>query len=250
MRCPWCANPENLLSTPQNYIIDNLQRTYGKYYEPDKLIKECLKDYVFYKGIINDPELWSITSANQIEQLSGGVTFSGGESLLQAEALVPVCKALREKNIHIAVETCLIVPMSSLRLAIKMINFFYVDMKILNQDRCKEIEKRNLVQFLRNLDAVMQWKDENGNHKPVVIRIPVIGNYTDTLENRRAVKELLDQYKDHDLKIEPIKEHNLGENKYKFLNMQQDYHGVEDNLMEIYKDELSDLGILTEICKI
>ena len=32
--------------------------------------------------------------------------------------------------------------------------------------------------------------------------------------------------------------------------MQLDYHGVEDELMEQYRLELSDLGILTEICKI
>ena len=250
LRCPWCSNPENLLPTPQDYIKDGLSGTYGKYYEPDELIKECLKDLTFYEGKINDPILWPITSADKIEFLPGGVTFSGGEALLQVKALEPVCKALHEKNIHIAVETCLFVPALNLQMAMQIIDLFYIDMKILDSDRCKAIEKGNLELYLKNLDTVMQWKDEKGKHKPVVIRIPVIGSYTDSVENRRTVKGLLDQYKDRILKIELIKEHNLGESKYKSLNMQLNYHGVEDNLIEIYKDELSDLDIPTEVCKI
>ena len=84
----------------------------------------------------------------------------------------------------------------------------------------------------------------------MVIRIPVIGDYTDDNTNRSVVYELISKYRESVLKIELIKEHNLGESKYKSLGLSMDYHGVEDSLMEKYKDELSDLGILTEICKI
>ena len=250
LRCPWCSNPENLYNHPQDYIKNGMSGIYGKYYEPEALVHECLKDLVFYEGKITDPSLWSISSADQIEQLPGGVTLSGGEAFLQMPALVPVCKALHEKNVHIAVETCLFVPKDHLFLALDHIDFFYVDMKILSPDRCKDIEQGNLELYLQNLDKLFNWTNKQGNHKPVVIRVPVIGSYTDILENRKAVKELLAQYRDRILKIELIKEHNLGESKYKSLGMQQDYHGVDDNSMETYKDELSDLGILTEVCKI
>ncbi len=247
LRCPWCSNPENLIPTIQPYIKDSLEGTYGSYYEPEDLITECLKDQPFYEGKIVSPSEWKITDAESIEQLPGGVTFSGGEALLQMSSLVPVCEALHDKGVHIAVETCLFVPTDNLQLALNYIDFFYIDMKILSVDRCKEVENGNLEIYLHNLDTVMK------SGAPVVIRIPVIGSYTDDPENRKQVHDLIKSCKGNGgnvLKIELIKEHNLGESKYKSLNMQLDYHGVEDELMEQYKLELSDLGILTEECKI
>lgn len=250
LRCPWCSNPENLLPQPQDYIKDGIPGTYGRYYSSDELVHECLKDKAFYEGKLNSPELWSISSASDIEKLPGGVTFSGGEALLQADALVPVCKALHEQSIHIAVETCLFIPSSNLNLAFEMVDFFYVDVKILDPVRCSSVEHGNLELYLSNLHTLLTWTDEKGHHKPVVIRIPVIGSYTDDHTNCKLVHDLLEKHINSILKIELIKEHNLGESKYKSLGMQLDYHGVEEELMEIYKQELSDLGIVTEICKI
>lgn len=253
LRCPWCSNPENLLPVPQDYIKDGISGTYGKYYTPEELIKECLKDKAFYEGKLNDPALWSISSAADIENLPGGVTFSGGEALLQIEALIPVITALHSSGVHIAVETCLFVPPSNLNIAFNHIDFFYVDMKILDETRCKAVERGKLDLYLSNLHTLLSWTDENGRHKPVVIRVPVIGSYTDDPANRRLVHDLIKKSMDKGgniLKIELIKEHNLGESKYKSLGMTLDYIGVDDRLMEQYKDELRDLGILTEICKI
>lgn len=253
LRCPWCSNPENLKPSPEPYIKDGVPGTYGKYYEAEALVHECLKDKNFYEGKIASPADWCITDAEMIEQLPGGVTFSGGECLLQMPALVPVCEALHSSGVNIAVETCLFVPSANLSLALNHIDFFYVDMKILNPDRCKAVEHGNLELYLNNLDKLLSWTDDKGRHKPVVIRIPVIGSYTDDEHNRKAVYDLIKTSREaggNILKIELIKEHNLGESKYKSLGLPLDYHGVDDSLMETYKAELSELGILTEICKI
>lgn len=242
--CPWCSNPENLLPQPQNYIKDGVSRTYGRYYTSDDLVKECLKDKIFYTGELVNPKLWNITNAEDIDKLPGGVTFSGGEPLLQMEALVPVCSALHKFDIHIAAETCLFVPQSNLTFALDYIDFFYCDIKILNPNRCMSVEQGRISIYLENFNTLMK------SGKPIVIRIPVIGTYTDIAENRLAVHELISKYRDSILKIELIKEHNLGESKYKSLNLKFEYHGVKDSLMEQYKDELSKFGILTEICKL
>lgn len=247
LRCPWCSNPENLISEPQPYMKDGVSGTCGKYITPKELTKECLKDKVFYEGKINN---WNITTADDIEKLPGGVSFSGGEALLQMPALIPVITSLHEADVHVAVETCLFIPPSHLALALHFIDFFYVDVKMLAPGRCKEFEHGDLGLYLDNLDTLLTWKDENGKNKPVVVRIPVIGKYTDTVENRKEVHELIRKYQDHILKIELIKEHSLGENKYQSLNMHMEYHGVSDRLMETYKAELEPLGIPVEICKI
>ena len=250
LRCPWCSNPENLAAYPQEYIKEGVKGTYGKYCSVEELITECLKDKNFYDGTLNSPALWNITTAEKIDLLPGGVTFSGGEALLQIEALVPVIRELHRLGVHIAVETCLFVPESNIIQALNLIDFFYIDIKILDQERCSSIEHGNLSVYLSNLDKVLTWTDDNNHHKPVVIRIPVIGNRTDDVENRKAVHDLISRYSDSILKIELIKEHNLAESKYKSLNMQMDYTGVDDDLMEIYKKELSNLNIPVEVCRI
>lgn len=247
LRCSWCSNPENLTPFPQEYVKDGEKGIYGKWMTADDLVHECLKDKNFYEGKI-DREHWKISKSEDIVKLPGGVTFSGGEALLQVEALVPVFEALHSADIHIAVETALFVPVLYLDLAIKYIDFFYVDMKILDTKKCEAIEHGNLNLYLTNLDRLFTWTDKGW--KPVVIRVPVIGGYTDGTENRRAVKGLIEKYRTRILKVELIKEHNLGESKYKSLGKEIDYHGVGDGVMEEYRGELETAGIPVEICRI
>ena len=107
LHCPWCANPENININSENYFIKekclttclktsicnhkgNVECLYGavgiwgKHYSEEEILKEIKKDKGFYKK-------------------DGGVTFSGGEPLLQAKGLVPLlCRLKKEKiNIHI-----------------------------------------------------------------------------------------------------------------------------------------------------
>lgn len=244
LSCPWCSNPENIIAQPQNYMKNGIKGIYGRYYSSEELIKECLKDKNYYEGKLLNPKLWRITKSTDIEFLPGGVTFSGGECLLKMDMLVHVCERLHATNIHIAVETSLFIPPQQLEIALKYIDFFYVDIKILDSIRCKEIEKGNLDIYLGNIDRLMK------SAVPVVIRVPVIGGMTDDENNRRKVKELIEKYKNHILKVELIKEHNLGESKYRSLNMDIRYTGVDESLMKKYKAEIDQIGLPVEICSI
>ena len=67
LRCPWCANPE--------CISQKIQGEFGYDISLDELEKEILKDEPFYKT-------------------GGGVTFSGGEPLLQIKYIEPLLKSL------------------------------------------------------------------------------------------------------------------------------------------------------------
>lgn len=246
IRCPWCCNPENIIAEPQSYTKDGVEEIYGKYYSPDELVQECLKDKQYYSGKLKD---WNITKAEQMELLPGGVTFSGGEALLQMKLLKPVCERLHQQGVHITLETGLFCSSSQLESALQNIDLFYVDMKILNPELCFTMERGDITTYLSNLDTLLNW-EMDGERKPVVIRIPVIGNYTDRDENRKLVRELLHFYKSRIIKVELLKEHSLGKKKYENLSMKMHYTGVNDELMEQYKTELSNLGIPVEICRI
>lgn len=248
LRCPWCSNPENLHSEAEQYIKDGVSGTYGYILTPDELFDEVMKDQIFY-GEYHKNE------GETLDSLPGGVTFSGGEALIQINELAPLLERLREEHIHIAVETCLFIPRENLEKAIELIDLFYVDVKILDEMKCKEKLKGHLPLYFSNFDHLIK------SEKPVVIRIPVIGGYTDNEENRRSVVAFLDKYKEYKnlLKVEIIKEHNLGVNKYKSLKECNDnwsipdYKGVSDELMNRYKDEIIKKlasGVEVEICKI
>ena len=179
--------------------------------------------------------------------------------MLQMKELDPMLQRLNDEQIHIAVETSLFCSSAQLSIAIKHIDLFYVDIKVLSDDLCAsslggriELYKNNLVTLLNS-------------GKPVVFRLPVIGGYTDSEENRKAVVELIEsKAKSYSnlLKIEILKEHNLGTNKYQSLIdggneiMLPEYKGVSDEMMEQYKKEIEEsLGIVgssipVEICKI
>jgi pyruvate formate lyase activating enzyme len=238
----------------QTYIKDGVRGTYGVYVTPDELYDEVIKDKMFYEG---DLKNFNITNAEDVEHLPGGVTFSGGECLLQINQLKPLLVKLKMEHVHTAVETCLFVPEKFLRIAINNISLFYVDIKILDELSCYEQLNGRIEVYYSNLDILMHSK------KPVIFRIPVIGGYTDEITNRRRVSELVCRYafdkNANLLKVELIKEHSLGLPKYRSLSIcsegfnEPKYSGVTDDLMEVYRQEIMELigkKIPVEICKI
>ena len=250
LRCPWCSNPENLVGEKQNYVKDGVKGSFGENYTTTQVYNEVKKDKAFYDGKYYDFQ--ELQSDHQLfDKLPGGVTFTGGECLLQINMIEDLLIKLKKENIHTCVETCLFINVEQLSIAMKYIDLFYVDMKILDQERCKGILNGNLQQYLKNLKILFD------HNKPVVIRVPVIGGYTDQAQNRKSVAELLQEYKDKIIKVELIKEHNLGISKYQSLInggnsiKLPEYFGVTDDMMEMYKNEIVlGTGLWTEICKI
>lgn len=216
LHCPWCSNPENVYGND------------GKYYTPEKLLRGILRDKIFYDGDIR-----------------GGVTFSGGEPLLQIDGLVPVLEALKSENVHTSVETCLYVPWKNLDTAMKYIDLFHVDMKIMNAEGALRILGGDYGLYLSNLDALMKVRND------VIVRIPVIGGYTDSAGNIESVKKILAQYAGSIQRADLIKGHNLGASKYRKLGLNEPcYTGVSDELMLKYERDISGLGFPAEICRI
>lgn len=253
LRCPWCSNPENIEPYPQKFIKDGRTGVFGFSLSPDSLYREVIKDRIFFeKGL--EQKYWTISDASKIDSLPGGVTISGGEPLLQINALLPFLESLRKEKIHVAAETSLFITNQQLQSALSSIDFFFVDLKILINEKCKETEQGELSDFLSNLDTLLRWRSEEKVRKPTVIRIPVIGGYTDNDENRAEIKKVLKYYTNEGngpLKIELIKGHHLGANKYRSLGIQpKDFFEPTDEFMELYKDDLSSLQIPIEICSI
>ena len=252
VRCPWCCNPENLLNTQQYYVKDGVKEVYGVYYEVNYLYEEIMKDEIFYTDSDVD---YDIRNSSDISRLPGGITFSGGEPLLQMEPLQPLLYLLDQRHIHMAVETSLFVPWRDLCLAMEYINFFYIDVKILDQGLCEKYIGGDLELFFQNLYSLAD------TGKPMVIRIPVIGGYTEDSGNRKKMADLICDLltRGNILKVELLKEHNLGLDKYRSLIVCNagyslpKYKGISDDVMELYRKELIDRienRIPVEICRV
>lgn len=248
IRCPWCSNPENLEPVIQRYIKEGNEGLYGRWYGSAELYQEVIRDKEFYIGDIAE---FKITNPMMLDKLPGGVTFSGGECLFQMSELEDILWRLHSEKIHIAIETSLFSSPKQLEIALKYVDLFYVDIKILDKIRCREVLKGDLDSYYNNLKALMK------TGAPTIARIPVIAGFTDNIENRNRVAELLRNFQGNLLKVEIIKEHNLGMSKYQSLKEVgtpikiPNYKGVDDNMLADYRAQLKkSVNVPVEICKI
>lgn len=223
LKCPWCTNPENIEFDIQKYKDDNEIGKYGCEIDLEDLEIEILKDKEFYEN-------------------GGGVTFSGGEPLLQLKKIEPLLQNLKNKKINICVETALTVPEELVDIAIKYVNHFIIDIKIL--DKCNEDKIRgNIDLYKKNIEKIFE---KNCN---VIFRIPLVPEYTITDNNIKSILEFLKLYKP--LKVEIFKIHRLGEKKYKTLNKKMPiFKEINDSEVEKIKMQIEKLGIKVEYCKI
>lgn len=209
---------------PENYDKDGISGVYGREYTTEELIRILLKDQDFW-------------------DTDGGVTFSGGEALLQTEALLDILKELKERKIHTAVETALFVSEESLRQVLPYIDYWIVDVKILNSSACKEVLGGKMECYRKNVNLLYS----TGRLK--LFRMPCCREYTFTEENKRLAKGFFQRYWDIPVQIFAI--HSLGEKKYQSLGrpMWKAAELKKENL-EDYCQELKQDGIMAEVIRI
>lgn len=209
LRCPWCANPE--------CISPKIQNGFGYHISLDELEKKLLKDEPYY-------------------ETGGGVTFSGGEPLLQIKQLEPLLKSLKLKNINICFETSLFIKKDYLNIANIYADEFIVDIKMLNGQNVKNILKGDVNHYLDNLNYL--------NLNKTTFRIPVTEF---SLNDQNLILDLVKQFKPK--KIEIFKLHNFAKRKYAMLHKEFYYNEVSDEDIIRFKDNLNEI-VITEIIKI
>lgn len=195
LTCPWCCNPENINFEIESCNHGNGNESFGYDISIGELENEILKDEIYY------------------ENSNGGVTFSGGEPLLQIESLEPLLKSLKEKGINVCFETSLSVPTDLLEIAMDYMDELFIDIKILDKKEAKEVLNMDTELYRRNLDLI---NNSNIKKEKVTFRIPLNNEYTLKESNIKLILELIEKYSD--FKVEIFKTHNLAESKYESLN--------------------------------
>lgn len=271
LRCLWCSNPESQKVEPEiaslykrcigcracekicpqkaiscknsQMLIDkelcnncnlcaevcctNSKQVMGKKMTVDEVLIEILKDRPFYK------------------KSGGGVTFSGGEPLMQPDFLLEILKKCKNLGIDTAIETSGYGSSIVLEEAAEYLDTIHFDIKHMNDIKHKELTGVSNKLILDNLIKLNNKLEE----KKVIVRIPVIPGYNDSEENISLTAQFCTQLKSVK-RMELLPYHNLGEHKYKSINRNYELSEVKtpdgkymEKLMNIAKNILCDKGI-------
>ena len=147
----------------------------GKQYTPKELSTELLKNERFLR--------------------KGGVTFSGGEPLCHTDFIIETVSLLG--GINTAVETCGYVDSETILRAAKIIDEFYFDIKLIDDNEHIKYTGRSNALILKNASLLL----EGG--KFLTVRIPLIPGVTDTDENLSGIASFLEPYRNK-VKVELI----------------------------------------------
>jgi len=178
-------------------------------------VKNCPTGALQFTGSITRVSdiLADIIKDNLYYQVSGGgVTITGGEPLYQPDFTRSILESCRNNNIHTAIETCLYAERETIDSISDFVDLFIVDLKIFDQTQHIRYTGKSNELIKENLGYIAK------SEKPIVVRIPMIPDITDTEENRNeCLKFLLDI--DPRISVEYIKFNPLAENNYKRLGI-------------------------------
>ena len=125
LKCLWCHNPESL--DPLPCIIERVSRI-GSLSFTDKEVVGQVKTV---QEVMADLEKERVF----MDESGGGVTFSGGEPLLQHEFLLELLTACKSSGMPTAVDTCGFAAPSVLRKIIPFTDLFLYDLKIMDENK-------------------------------------------------------------------------------------------------------------------
>lgn len=258
LRCPWCANPESQDRMPQIGIFlsrcvechacarvcpeevavpakngafsENLCTQCGKCVEAchsnartwmgeemsaDQVVGLIKKDMVFYR------------------KSYGGVTFSGGEPLMQPVFLNQMIEKCRNLGVHTAIETCGYFDWESVKNIIVQADFVLFDIKHMDDKRHKELTGVSHRRILENAEKIARLDI------PMVIRIPIIPSINDGEDNIKATARYVREHLPGAVGIEILPYHPLGLSKYDALGQPYKLHHIkppdDDHMQKLRK---------------
>ncbi|MFZ4547876.1 MAG: glycyl-radical enzyme activating protein [Bacteroidales bacterium] len=259
LRCSWCCNPESQLALPQLRYLkshckaclkcveycpthsvaatdDGMKRSFDvcNVCQSKVCIEECNNNAITVSGK-------EISSAELVKAIAldisfyrnsgGGVTFSGGEPLMQPAFLLEVLKECKALEIHTAIETCGWTDRKSLRNVIPFTDLFLFDLKIIDPESHLIHTGMPIGPILENLAFLAS---ENAN---IVIRLPLVPGITDTIPNLESIAKIMHNNGLKQICLEPY--HSLGQSKY-------EEHGLTYNLDHLGQYNLKQINAFCE----
>jgi pyruvate formate lyase activating enzyme len=200
----------------------------------------------------HNPETWKIkelnyTSEEIVEKVKrnkpyfsngGGVTFSGGEPLIQYEYLVNTCRLLKKEDIHIAIDTAGIGNGDYTEL-FNTIDMVLLDIKDIDRDGYKEITGAD-----RYLDFIEFVKELNKTNLEVWIRQVIVPGVNDNSDYIKGLSRFIKDNINNVTRVDFLPYHKMGVEKYEKLGIEDPYKDVlamdKDKCDMLYKEFLEE----------
>lgn len=180
LRCLYCHNPE----------------TWKKESELELTANELVKRILRYKNYFGE---------------DGGVTFSGGEPLLQPEFLIETLKLCKQCNIHTCLDTAGF-GVGHYEEILKYTDLVIMDVKALDVKEYQSMTGQKIDESLRFLNVCQKM------NKKMWIRQVIVPGINDTEENVLQLKEFVSKLKNVE-KVELLPYETLGVPKYEKLKI-------------------------------
>lgn len=190
--CKYCHNPDT-------WAIDSPD---AQEYGVEELMEVVLRNRPYY------------------EASNGGVTFSGGEPLLQHRFIKEVFKCCREENISTAYDSSLYISSQVVLDLIPFTDLVLADIKQINN------EKSRLLTGFGNRLNLENLKLLNENKVRIWIRYVVLPGWTDAYEDLEKMARFIRDLPQVE-RIDLLPYHSLGSHKWKLLGLEYQLHEVE-----------------------
>ena len=217
LRCRWCCNPES-----QNYKIEEMNqngkvRIMGEDVTVADVMKKVAQDLPYYR------------------RSGGGITLSGGETLLQKEFAYALLTAAKENGLTTAIESTGFAPFETIEKLLPVIDVFLMDIKHINSNKHKEYTSQPNELILENAIKIAK------SAKKLIIRVPVIPTFNDTEDEIRQIAQFTKKLGTVE-EIHLLPYHRLGEDKYGYL-------GREYTLSHISSNSSDKMQTLKSVCE-
>ncbi len=270
LACPWCSNPESKKKTPELAHIDALCDGCGRCVEvcdrkaiavgekritiDRQLCDDCgrcvdvcapaaLK--VFGREVTVDEVLEEVKKDELYYRNSGGgVTASGGEPLSQPSFVTALFERCHEVGIHTTLDTCGLASPAVVEQVLKCTDLVLFDLKLIDPAAHAAITKGPNDAILANVRLIA------GRGIPLIIRIPLIPDHTDTEENIAALVDLVRELGDGVTAVNVLPYHRFGLSKYELLDQPyalRDVTPPPHQRVEVIAKRFETLGVDCEI---
>lgn len=226
LRCLWCHNPES--QSIEALSVEVERKLNGKSLVSSKTYGETLDVNAVLETLVRDRHFY--------EESGGGVTFSGGEPLMQAEALEALLKGCRDLGLHTVVDTCGFAKRKYFERITEYTDLFLYDLKNIDPVLHKENTGVDNALILSNADYLLKQGAR------LIFRIPVIPGINTTKDELKRLISFIDERKDGLEEVHLLPYHRIAANKYATLKLKQHLADVKEPDPAIIKELAEQFG--------
>ena len=198
LNCAWCHNPEGI--SPNVQTVIKTIRVDGKEFKEEEIIGNRLSVEQVLSEVLKEKVF--------MDSSEGGVTFSGGEPLMQPAFLKALLVACKKEGLHTAVDTSGYAKLSVVQDIAPYTDLFLYDLKLMDDQAHQFFTAVSNKLILDNLIYLLE------NRHPLRIRIPVIPEVNFNQENTTECLQFLAAHSGNIQGVDLLPYHNMANQKY------------------------------------